>query len=167
MTTPSMLDKLGLSADTDMIWTTTLAAVERKGYQIKVPPGGSSAKLGEGTYAAVFYSEHVQDKTPFAVKVFKDEDEDKLASFKREVKTLRGEHFRANSPSSPMTFGTNRAPSHSSSWSTSVASRSMSSATSRARTGHEGSNWWNNSCTGWRALHRTTSSIATSGRPIS
>lgn len=93
MNEPSMLDSLGLSDDTDMIWTATLEAIERKGYRIKCPPGGSSAKLGEGTFAAVFYAEHVQDKTPFAIKVFKDEDEAKLASWKKEAKTLREDRF--------------------------------------------------------------------------
>ncbi len=84
---------LGLSDATDMIWTKTLEAIRRKGYEIKRLPGGDSAKIGEGTFASVFYAEHVQDKTPFAIKIFKDEDADKLASCKREAETLRAANF--------------------------------------------------------------------------
>jgi formylglycine-generating enzyme required for sulfatase activity/tRNA A-37 threonylcarbamoyl transferase component Bud32 len=89
----SMLNQLGLSDATDMIWTKTLEAIRRKGYEIKRLPGGDSAKIGEGTFASVFYAEHVQDKTPFAIKIFKDDEADKLASCKREAETLRAANF--------------------------------------------------------------------------
>jgi len=93
MSNHSLLDGLGLSDELDMIWTRTHEAIARRGYKIKCPPGSTSAELGEGTFAAVFYAEHIQDKTPVAIKIFKDNDADKVASFKREAETLRSPDF--------------------------------------------------------------------------
>ncbi len=93
MSDQSTLDGLGLSDDMDMIWTRTHEAIARRGYKIKRPPGGTSAELGEGMFATVFYAEHIQDKTPVAIKVFRDDDADKVASFKREAETLRAPDF--------------------------------------------------------------------------
>lgn len=93
MSDQSTLDSLGLSDELDMIWTRTHEAIARKGYTIKRPPGGAAARLGQGIYGDVFYAEHIQDKTPVAIKVFKDDDPDKIASFKREAETLRAPDF--------------------------------------------------------------------------
>lgn len=89
----SILERIGLGDEFDMIWEQTFKVIARRGYELKHPPGDPSAKLGEGAFAAVFYAEHVQDKTPVAVKVFRDEGDTTLASFRKEVARLRALDF--------------------------------------------------------------------------
>ncbi len=89
----SILDGLGLPDEFGMIWEKTLKVIERKGYVLKRPPGARTAMLGEGAFSAVYYAEHAQDKTPVAIKIFRDEDETILASFRREVTMLRALEF--------------------------------------------------------------------------